>query len=72
MRADDTRPVPFTSLLLEIDPDSVPVCGRLSGEHGSHVFEGWLGLARALEAQLGREDRDDAAPDRSVNRQGKP
>lgn len=41
-------------VVLRIDEGAVPIAGSVDDESGaSHVFRGWLGLARALELVLG-------------------
>ena len=43
---------PMRRLILEIDPRSDPIAGRLGDERGTHPFTGWLELAAALHAAL--------------------
>lgn len=42
-------------LVLRIDEGAVPIAGSVDDDASgaSHVFSGWLGLARALELVLG-------------------
>lgn len=39
-------------MTLEIDTSSARLLGVLTHANGRHAFEGWLGLARALEDAL--------------------
>jgi hypothetical protein len=39
-------------LILEFDPRSDPIAGRLGDEHDTQPFSGWLELAAALRSAL--------------------
>jgi hypothetical protein len=43
---------PRQALLLELDPGSDPISGRLGDSADSVEFSGWLGLASAIQRLL--------------------
>jgi hypothetical protein len=67
------------TFVLEVDPGSKPISGRLTGENRGPVqFGGWLGLAEALERliegpsatspQVDRRGEKETGPDKEKDK----